>query len=154
MLSGFTLKEIDLIYIDYENIKNKCHKLEKDYENILAENEKIFRITQPKSPAFSDIKVQCSEIKSKFDEYLVLKEKLCIEKRTREVSRMLKIRNKMLKKKEIELRSSRDLIDRIYCLWFLDKKNAREISYALSYHKSAVYNVVNDIKNVISKMEN
>lgn len=154
MLFGFILRGIDLLYIAYENIKNKCHKLEKDYENILAENEKIFRITQPKSPILSDIKIQCSEIKSKFDEYLVLKEKLCIEKRTREVNRMLKIRNKMLKKKEAELRSSRDLIDRIYCLWFLDKKNAREISYTLSYHKSAVYNVVNDIKNVISKMEN
>lgn len=146
-----------MIYTAYENIKNKYRNLEKDYENILAENEKIFRITQPKSPTFSDLKIQCNEIKSKFDLYLELKEKLCIDKRLSEAKKLIKARGKMLMAKEKELRFSRDLIDRVYCLWFLDKKNAREVSNTLGYHKSAVYNVINDIKRSIketTEMEN
>jgi hypothetical protein len=135
-----------LVYQSYELLKNKCRELEKDYENILAENEKIFRITQPKSPVFSKDKIQSNEIKKWFDVYLELKEKLCIEKRSREVNRMLKLRNKMLKSKEHELRLSRDLEDIIYCLWFLDKKSAREISYTISYQKTVVYSILNNIK--------
>lgn len=135
-----------MVYQSYELLKNKCRELEKDYENILAENEKIFRITQPKSPVFSEDKIQSNEIKNWFNVYLELKEKLCIEKRTREVNRMLKLRSKMLKSKEHELRSSRDLEDRIYCLWYLDKKSVREISCTISYHKTAVYSILNNIK--------
>ena len=95
---------------------------------------------------FSKDKIQSNEIKKWFDVYLELKEKLCIEKRSREVNRMLKLRNKMLKSKEHELRLSRDLEDRIYCLWFLDKKSAREISYTISYQKTVVYSILNNIK--------
>ena len=133
-------------YIFLDKLKKMTDYLEEDYAKTLEIKKEIFRITQPKSPVFSKDKIQSNEIKKWFDVYLELKEKLCIEKRSREVNRMLKLRNKMLKSKEHELRLSRDLEDIIYCLWFLDKKSAREISYTISYQKTVVYSILNNIK--------
>lgn len=141
------------VYIFYEEIKNKFLDLEKSYENILAENEKIFQITQPKSPTFSDLKVQNNEAKNKFDTYLELKEKLCIEKRLEEARRLLKARSDILHSKEKELRSSGLIDDKVYCMWALDKKTIREISRAICYQKSRIYDIVNRIK-VRKKTEN
>lgn len=135
------------VYIFYEEIKNKYFDLEKSYESILAENEKLFQITQPKSPTFSDLKVQNNEAKNKFDTYLELKEKLCIEKRLEEARRLLKARGDVLYCKEKELRSSALLDDRIYCMWVLDKKTIREISRSICYQKTRVYELIDKIKH-------
>lgn len=113
--------------------------------------EKIFNITQPKSPVYKDIKIQYGSKNDNFATYLELLEVFDVDKRLSSLEETICKSKRFLKEKEAELRKSKDNEDMIYCLWVLDRKSALDISFLVGYQKSSVYSTIKRIKKNLWK---
>lgn len=123
--------------------------LEENYTKTLEIKNEIFRITQPKSPVFSDVKVQNESVKDKFCEYIELNEAMQLDKRLSLIGDTIIECKNCIKKHENELRTSNDYEDKIYCLWVLDGKSVKEIMNIVCYQKTTVYEAIKHIKEQI-----
>lgn len=139
------------MYIFFDRILNTVNELENTYTNTLEFKEKIFNITQPKSPVYKDIKIQYGSKNDNFATYLELLEAFDVDKRLSSLEETISKSKKFLKEKEKELRKSKDKKDRIYCLWVLDKKSALDISFLVGYQKTTVYSTMRKIKENLRK---
>ena len=113
--------------------------------------EKIFNITQPKSPVYKDIKIQYGSKNDNFATYLELLEAFDVDERLSSLEETICKSKRFLKEKEAELRKSKDNEDMIYCLWVLDRKSALDISFLVGYQKSSVYSTIKRIKKNLWK---
>ena len=137
------------VYVIYEDFKNKYFESQNKYDEILREKEYLFSKTQPKAARTDKIIISTSPT-NVFDEYLVVKEKKKIDQRLEEIKTIVEDRSKLLKLKEIELRHSKNIWDRIYTLRYLDNLHVKEIATALNYSKIQIYRKISIIKNHIS----
>lgn len=139
------------VYIVYEDFKNKYFESQNKYDEILREKEYLFSKTQPKA-ARTD-KIIISGTKSNvFDEYLIVKEKKRIDQRLEEIKAIVEDRAKLLKLKEVELRHSKNIWDKIYTLRYLDNLHVKEIAMVLNYSKIQIYRKISVIKSHISQI--
>lgn len=138
-------------YIFLDKLKKMTDDLEEDYAKTLQIKKEIFRITQPKSPTYSDVKIQNDNIRDKFGEYVELIEAMQIEKRLYLLEKSINDCKHIIRRKEEELRNSKDCDDKIYCLWFLDGKSVKQIGDTICYQKTAVYEAIKRVKNNLSK---
>ena len=67
------------IYVTYEEYKNQYYEVQKLYNKILEEKEKLFAKTQPRATIFNKTNVEGGKINNSFDEYLIAKEKKQID---------------------------------------------------------------------------
>lgn len=139
------------MYLLFDRMLNAVTNLEFSYTSTLEFKDKIYNITQPKSPAYKDIKIQTSPKYDNFATYLELLEAFDVDKRLSSLEETISKSKKFLKEKEKELRKSKDNEDKIYCLWVLDKKSVVDISYLVGYQKTAVYSTMRKIKENLRK---
>lgn len=140
-----------IVYIDYEKFKVKYHDAQHKFDEILEEKETLFSKTQPKSPNWDKVGFS-SQIHNSFDEYLISKEFKRIEERLFEVRSILEDREKLLNLKERELRLSKDHIDMIYRMRYLDQYNISKISTNIHYSESQIYRILQNIRKRCEKM--
>ncbi|KAK8835472.1 hypothetical protein M9Y10_004576 [Tritrichomonas musculus] len=125
------------VYVDYEDFKNKYFEVQKKYDEILREKEYLFSKTQPKA-ARADKGIAATSPTNVFDEYLIAKEKTKIDQRLEEIKAIASDRARLLKLKEIELRHSKNIWDRIYTMRYLDNLHIQKIAFILNYSQSQV----------------
>lgn len=140
-----------LVYIDYEKFKVKYYDAQHQFDEILKEKEELFSKTLPKSPNWNKISFS-SQFHNSFDEYLISKDAKRIEERLFEVKSILEDREQLLNLKERELRSSKDHIDMIYRMRFLDQYNISKISIHIHYSESQIYRILRNIRKRCEKM--
>ena len=140
------------VYVVYEDFKNKYFESQNKYDEILREKEYLFSKTQPKAARTDKIIISTSPT-NVFDEYLVVKEKKKIDQRLEEIKTIVEDRSKLLKLKEIELRHSKNIWDRIYTMRYLDNLNIYKISFVLNYSQSQVYRKLERIDRSIKTCE-
>ena len=139
------------MYLLFDRMLNAVTNLEFSYTSTLEFKDKIYNITQPKSPAYKDIKIQTSPKYDNFATYLELLEAFDVDKRLSSLEETICKSKRFLKEKEAELRKSKDNDDMIYCLWVLDRKSALDISFLVGYQKSSVYSTIRRIKKNLWK---
>ena len=139
------------VYIVYEDFKNKYFESQNKYDEILREKEYLFSKTQPKA-ARTDKIIIAGTKSNVFDEYLIVKEKKRIDQRLEEIKAIVEDRAKLLKLKEVELRHSKNIWDRIYTLRYLDNLHVKEIAMVLNYSKIQIYRKISVIKSHISQI--
>ena len=139
-----------MIYMVYEEYKNKYLDTQKKFDEILQEKEFMFAKTQPQSPNWDKIGENGNQITNKFDNYLVDKESKRIDERFAEIKSILDDRGRLLALKEQELRSSKNHIDKIYKMKYVDKLNISRIVKASNYSRAQVYRILDDIKKMIN----
>ena len=136
-------------YILHAKLRYLEKNLEEDFVQISRVKNELYQLTQPKSPVFSDTKVIEKTEKDKFGQYLEMLEYMHVDERIDLVQSALENCKKMIKNKEVELRKSDEFDDKIYCLWFLDKKNVFEIGEIVNYQKTAVYQAISRVRKNI-----
>lgn len=148
-----SLTEVEkmFIYIVYEDFKNKYLETQKKYDEILKEKEELFLRTQPKAIIYDKTKINAGHIHNSFDEYLIAKEKARIDDRLNEIKSILEDREHLLYLKEQELRVSKNYIDQIYRMRFIDSYNIRKIAKISSYSESQIYRILKRIKKQLKK---
>lgn len=139
-----------MIYMVYEEFRRKYLETQKKFDEILQEKEFLFTKTQPKSPNWDKIGDNGNQFDNKFDDYLVAKETKRIDERLSEVRSMLDDRERLLSLKEQELRCSKNRLDKIYKMKYVDKLNIARIVKASNYSRSQVYRILDEIKKVIN----
>lgn len=141
------------MYLDYEIAKIRYLKSRDDVETILEERERLFGITQPHSMQYDQDRVVTSPSNS-IEAYIVLKEQTKIEQRLTEAKGILQERAEFLSVMEKDLRKSRDIEDRIYCMRYLDKLKIHKIKKAVHYSEAQIYRILGTIKETIKEVKN
>ena len=140
------------VFIDYEIYKRKYIEIQVKYNEILTEKENLFTRTQPNAIRYDKLQVQGgTNFGNGFDEYMIAKENAKIDERLIEARQLLEDRERLLKLKEKELRSSKDKLDLIYCMRFVDNKRPYTIARALNYSESQIYRILDKIQKGIEE---
>lgn len=138
-----------MIYVIYEEYKNKYYETQKEYDIILNEKEKLFMITQPSAVKFDKEIVSGGTTDNTFDRYLILKEEKKIDQRLNEIKSILDDRERLLKLKEQELRASTSVQDKIYKYRYLDRLKVFKIAKLVGYSEPQIYRILKAIKREI-----
>lgn len=137
------------IYITYEEYKNRFYSVQTQYNKILAEKEQLFAKTQPKSTSFDKAVVDGGKRSNAFDDYLIIKEKKQIDKRLNEVKSILADRKSLLESKELELKNSKEWIDKLYIYKYIENLSIKKILHLIPYEEAQIYRMLKEIKENI-----
>lgn len=135
-----------MIYIEYEQLKQKLYFAQKDYDNLLQEKEALFAMTQPNSPALDKEKVSGGNPVNSFDKYLVRKERTRIEERLAEARIILADRRLLTAIKQDELEKSENIYDRVYCLKYIKRYKIQKIARELNYSDRQIKRYLKQIR--------
>lgn len=126
-------------YLSYAMTKAQYTQTQSTFEEILNEKERLFARTQPKAETYDKERVSASVSNSAFDDYIIAKESKQIDNRLNEVKSLLDDRGRLLALKENELRHSKEVLDKVYCLKYLDKNRPYLIAYKLNFSERQIY---------------
>jgi len=135
-----------MLYIEYEEYKNKYYEVQRKYNEILNEKEELFARTQPKATQISGEKTTGGKHENLFDEYLIQKERKNIDQRLEEVKSILEDRERLVRLKEQELRTSNNSYDKIYRCRYVDKLTIEKTARISNYSRSQVFNILKEIR--------
>lgn len=135
-----------MVFIEYEKLKRQYAYMQGICDQILTEKEKYFTRTQPNAIRYDKVSVAGGTKENGFDDYLENCERSKIDKRLAEAITILQARAELVRLKEEELRASKDILDIIYVMHFLDGAKVHTIAMALSYSESQVYRHIDKIK--------
>lgn len=135
------------LFIEYELLKRECKLAKREYDKALEKKAEYYYSVLPGASDTSKelIKTECTN--DKFLNYTI---------RIQEIDSEIDVRKNLygnlsyrLKLKEIELRNSKELLDRIYTYRYLDKLKVKMIGIKIRYGKSQTYDYITKIKNMI-----
>ena len=141
-----------MLFLDYEEYKDKYLETQRKYDEILSEKEELFARTQPNAVRFDAERVAGGKKEGTFETYLVDKERKRIDERLSEVKSLLEDRERLLALKLDELNASNEIMDKIYRLKHVEKIRVYKIAKMLNYSESQVYRILEQIDKVIQKM--
>ena len=136
-----------MLYIEYEEYKNRYYEVQRKYNDILNEKEELFSKTQPKATKITEEKTTGGKHINAFDDYLIQKERKNIDKRLEEVKSILEDRERLVKLKEQELRASTNSYDKIYRCRYIDRLTIEKTCRISSYSRSQVFNILKEIRD-------
>lgn len=134
------------VYIDYEIYKSRYYETQRALNDILTEKEKIFTRTLPNAIHYDNQVVGGGLPHNNFDEYMAELEENKVNERLAEAKQLLFERQKLLYLKEQELRASKNKVDVVYRMRFLDDIKPSTIATALAYSESQIYRILEQIK--------
>ena len=134
------------LYMEFVDYRAKYLEAQKHYDEILNEKAQLFETTQPKAVISDNEKISGGVKNNSFDDYLITKEKQRIDERLAESKKILEDRELLLKLKEKELRASNILIDKIYCMRYLDGVRVNRIAIIANYSESQIYRGLDEIR--------
>lgn len=133
-----------MIYREYEVCKSKYRELQRNFDAVLTEKERLFVKTQPKAIVYNKDKVQSGHDVNVLEDYVTSCED--IDKQLNELRRLLDDRWMLLKVKEEELRRSQDKKDKVYVLLYLDCISIRKVAETLNYSKTQVQRINSELR--------
>lgn len=143
-----------MLYLDYEHHKSLYENSQKAYSDILSEKEALFAKTLPKSPRTDRERITGGSKESVFEAYLIEKERKQIDARVIEARELMDMRRLMLQRKERELRSNREIINRIYVMRYIEFLKVSKIARKIGYSKSQIYRIIEEIDENIKMRQN
>lgn len=141
-----------MLFLDYEEYKNRYIASQKQYDEILQEKEELFARTQPNAVRFDKEKVTGGTMENAFDAYLVKKERKQIDDRLAEAKNLLNDRKKLLALKLEELNASNEILDKVYRLNRIEHIRPYKIARIVNYSVSQVYRFLEQIDRMKEKM--
>lgn len=143
-----------MLYKEFEEYKEKYYKAQNDYKKVVDERDMLFIKTLPKSTKFDKEMVKGGSASNMFDEYLLKKERLGIDKRLKEAKEIFEDRQRLYKAKKEELMHSKDWYDIIYVNAFIYGLSSRKIERRIPYSKTQISRIIKQIKREIKTGQN
>ena len=137
------------LYLEYEDCKKKYNQIVETFESTLEEKERLFMKTQPKGTKIDKVSVEGGVNNNLFDNYLIEVEKKQLDQKLEEARKIVDERYKYLKTKELELRASKDWVDKIYVYRFIEQLPVKTILHLIPYQEAQIYRIINEIKRGI-----
>ena len=136
-----------MLYQEYHEQKEKYKDAQRLYDSILSEKETLFQRTQPNAVDTSKEKVSGGKQTNAFDAYLIEVEEKKIDQRLSEAKSLMADREKLLRAKREELRSSNEIEDRIYRYRYIERMRIYRIAKMVSYSERQVKRILEQIRD-------
>lgn len=140
------------LYEEHYEILKKYKKADKIYNKVLEKKALLVLKTQPKSVDTTKENVSGGK---NIDNFALFVEKL--EKLDPEIQRTRNERSLQeyfLKKKTIELKNSKEVLDKIYYYRFVERLKVRYIPYKINYSRSRTYDLLKEIEETLNIGQN
>lgn len=142
------------MYLEYVELYYKKKKAENDYNKAIDAKAKLLYTVTPHSIIPNEIVNHLTpsiDPSNKFTNYSAQITE--IDERIKNTRDVFDNRTYLFKVKEIELRESNDLFDKIYVYKWLDKKKERHFCKLIGYSRAQTYRYVDEIREEIKKIE-
>ncbi len=142
-----------MLYIDYYKQLKKYTKKLNELSNLIDRKEELFLKTQPGGIDYNRNHVKGHEEKmTSIEAYVIQMEIEEIDKKINNLKPIITDRYFLLKKIETNLRNSKEIEDRIFVLYFIEKYSYRKISKIVHYSKSNIGNILDKITKTIQNI--
>lgn len=138
-----------MLYLEYEEQKQRYNATYAEFEAILSEKETLFAQTQLQAVDYGKDRVSGSSGVNAFERYIIAKEKARIDERLAEARSLLNDRREILDAKEKELRKSPWVTDRVYLYKKIERRRVFWIAKRMNYSKSQIYRILKKIDDNI-----
>ena len=136
------------LFVEHYHLNEEYKEAKKEFEKALAKKSQLLYSVVPKSANFENELVKGSS-SNKFLNYTIKMEEIDKEINVRRNLRdVLEYR---LKLKEIELKKSDELADKIYILKYIEHLKVKYISIKVNYSKAQTYRILDEI---LTKIKN
>lgn len=141
--------EIKELFIEYEELRREFNLAKKEYEKALDKKAKYYYSVLPGA---SDPSKEPSGGNSddKFLNYTI---------RINEIEKEIEVRRNLmdnllyrLKLKAMELRDSKEILDRVYVYRYVDRLKVRHIGIKLNYSTRRIYQILEEIQERLHKI--
>lgn len=126
-----------MIYEEYETIWSKIRALEKKLFRLIDKRDELFENTQPKTTKYDKELVDGKQISNIMEIYVIEKEYL--NERIDLLNQTLDDWYQVLKRKRDELKQSKNLYDKMYYYFCIERLSIHKISYLMNYSESQIY---------------
>lgn len=139
------------LYLQYHNLNKEYKRAKREYEKALEKKALYLYSVLPGSTDFSKEKM-AETVSDKFLNYTI---------KIAEIDKEIEVRRNLsdnllyrTKLKGLELRDSKEVIDRIYVYYFIDRISVRKFCRLLNYSKSQVYRLIEEIEKKLKMGQN
>lgn len=141
------------MYLEYHRVYIKYRKSLNKLEQLLAEQEQLFELTQPKGVNTEKEQIKAGN-KNPFDDYLIQAERKKLSAKIETQKYICLEQKALLDAYYDELRASKDWLDLIYSLSYIDKLTVAQIERKIPYERRQIYRILKKIKNEIEEVKN
>lgn len=124
------------------------------YEVLLREREDLFERTQPQGIRYDKDKVMSSPESDPFAQYMAEMERTGLQKRLETAKDIMNDYKTIMNEREASLRRSKDIMDKIYRMRYLDHMKPLYIARRVGYSKSEIYRKLDAIEKKMGKYGN
>ena len=139
-----------MVYLEYEACKTKFRDCQRIFNNLLLEKERLFTATLPGAIRYDKDRVQAAGSNA-IENYVARIDEAGLNERLNETRQLLKDFEYSLKLKEIELRNSPDIIDKVYVSKFIDGYSVKYTAKRINYSQRQTYRIYNQIIYALAK---
>ena len=133
------------LFIEYHALKKEVDRLNYEFEKLLDKKSRIFAMTQPQaSDVTKEMFPSAMSSNDKFLLYTIKTEE--IDRQIINKKNELGIKRYKLKLKLMDLRESKDILDRIYVYKYVDKLKVGRFYRLTHYSRPQVYRKLEEIK--------
>ena len=140
-----------MIYLEYEAYKQRFRESQRIFNDLLLEKERLFTQALPGAIRYDKDKVQTSIESTALESYVIALDEEEIDTKIAELRQLLSDQEMLVRLKEVELRRSNDLFDKVYVSKFLDRYSVNYTAKKVNYSRAHVYRIFTEIKKNIAK---
>ena len=137
-----------MVFVEYERCRIRYLEFQERFAEILLEKERLFTKTQPNAIRYDKETVQTSIDGNPLESYVIALDAEHIDEQLKVLRQNLTDWKFLLECKETELRASREIIDRVYVMRFLEGFGITRICRNINYSRAQVYRVLDRIKKL------
>ncbi len=141
-------------YLEYECIKAKFVDLQEQFAKVLLEKERLFTRTLPSAIRYDKDKVQTTVDGNPLEDFVISAEEKRLDAKIKRLRHHLSDWGVLLSVKEVALRKSTLLTDRIYVMRYLDGYGVNKMCKILHYEKSRIYQILQGIEDNLKSGKN
>ena len=135
-----------MYYLDYHICAEKYRCALALYNELIEKKEIMFERTQPGAVRYDKDHVSGGGGNNSFEDYLIAKERSRIDERINEQKTILDERKRLKELKEIELKQSKSLYDRLYIYRYLDNLSLTQIEMRIPYSRVQIWRILKKIQ--------
>ena len=136
------------LFVEYHSLKKEVNKINDELDDLLNKKARIFGMTQPQaSDVTKEMFPSAMSSNDKFLLYTIKTEEL--DKQITNKKNELGVKKYQMKLKLMDLRESKDILDRIYVYKYVDKKKVGKFYRLTHYSRMQVYRKIQEIEEKI-----
>ncbi len=142
-----------MLYLEYHELLKKYKNAEKSYYSALDKKSRLLYLVEPHAVQIKEVVNHLSGLNPDYNYIQYTSQIEEVDKLINETRNNKDVLIYELNKKELVLKNSQDIYDKIYYFKYIRGKRVNEFYRLTNYSKRQVYNYINEIKKNLYKNE-